>query len=272
MRFYPYLWCAALGVATLNEPTVFEPVAADVMSRVTVGEQSLVYTVRRVETWQLIEHPRKDDWTGPPRMLATAPSGLIVVNPALSPEGRLLFFESNVRRPPIAGRDDSDLWVMYRGGNEWSIPEPLGPPFATEYNEHAPTVDANGRLCFNSARPGGPGRNDIYCGMATSKEPPRLVAEVSSPDQESSPWLSSSGNVMLFSSNRPGSLGGWDLYVARKSATGWLRPQNLGAPVNTPADETGPTLSSADVRLFFLRNTGGTRKVYSVPFTEDRVR
>jgi WD40-like Beta Propeller Repeat len=151
-----------------------------------------------VETWQLIEHP------GPPRMLATAPSGLIVVNPALSPDGRMLFF----------------------------------------------------------------------CGMATSKEPPRLVDAVSSPDQESSPWLSSSGNVMLFSSNRPGGIGGWDLYVARKSPSGWLRPQNLGAPVNTPADETGPTLSSADTRLFFLRNTGGTRKVYSATLrlAEDRVR
>jgi Tol biopolymer transport system component len=267
MRLLLLLSLATLGATALTEPARFEPVAADVLSRVTVGDHTIVYTVRRVETWQLIGHARKDDWTGPPQMLATAPSGLVVMNPALSPDGRRLFFESNVRRPPVAGRDDSDLWVMYRGGTEWSIPEPVGAPFATEYNEHSPSVDSTGLLCFNSARPGGRGQNDIYCGATGSQTPPQLVAAVSSPSQDASPWLSASGDLLLLASNRPGGLGGWDLYVARKSSNGWSRPRNLGAPVNTPGNETGPTLSPSGDRLFFLRNRGSGPTAYSTPFS-----
>ena len=53
------------------------------------------------------------------------------MSPALAPDGRV-YFESNVRTPAIAGRDDSDVWVMERSASGWEKPAPIGAPFATE--------------------------------------------------------------------------------------------------------------------------------------------
>ena len=56
------------------------------------------------------------------------------------------------------------------------------------------------------------------------------------------PAFSPNGKLLYFSSNREGGFGGWDLYVAFKTSTGWSVPQNLGPVVNTPGDEVSPHL------------------------------
>jgi len=46
---------------------------------------------------------------------------------------------------------------------------------------------------------------------------------------DSQPSLSPDGNTLYFASNRPGGLGGIDLYVSHKNALGeWCKPENLG--------------------------------------------
>ncbi|HFB99368.1 MAG TPA: hypothetical protein ENJ53_01055, partial [Phaeodactylibacter sp.] len=57
------------------------------------------------------------------------------------------------------------------------------------------------------------------------------------------PAFSPNGKLLYFSSNREGGFGGWDLYVAFRTATGWSVPQNLGSAVNTPGDEISPYLN-----------------------------
>lgn len=56
------------------------------------------------------------------------------------------------------------------------------------------------------------------------------------------PAFSPNGKLLYFSSNREGGFGGWDLYAAFKTATGWSVPQNLGPVINTPGDEVSPHL------------------------------
>ncbi len=55
------------------------------------------------------------------------------------------------------------------------------------------------------------------------------------------PAFSPDGKLLYFSSNREGGFGGWDLYAAFKTATGWSVPQNLGPVVNSPGDEISPS-------------------------------
>jgi Tol biopolymer transport system component len=203
-------------------------------------------------------------------VLIAAPAGLALMSPALAPDGRL-YFESNVRTPALPGREDSDVWVMERSASGWQNAAALGAPFASEFNEHSPTADAHGTVCFNSARPNGLGRNDIYCGMRTSTDEPRLVAVVNSPSQDAAPWLSADGTVLLFASNRSGGAGGWDIYVSRKVSGEWSEPHSLASPINTAGDETWVTLSTAGDKLLFNRvEPGATRgrvhvTAYSAP-------
>ena len=54
------------------------------------------------------------------------------------------------------------------------------------------------------------------------------------------PSLSGDGKTLYFASNRPGGLGGFDIYSCQKRGTMWGEPRNLGAAINTKGDEITP--------------------------------
>lgn len=57
------------------------------------------------------------------------------------------------------------------------------------------------------------------------------------------PIESPDGLSLYIASNRPGGVGGLDIWVATRASTDapWGAPENLGAPVNSPADDFCPT-------------------------------
>ena len=64
--------------------------------------------------------------------------------------------------------------------------------------------------------------------------------------------LSSDGNTLYFISDRPGGLGGTDIYRCTRSDSTWNEPENLGATINTPGNEMFPTMSGDT--LYFSTN------------------
>jgi tetratricopeptide (TPR) repeat protein len=54
------------------------------------------------------------------------------------------------------------------------------------------------------------------------------------------PSLSPDGKTLYFASNRPGGMGGFDIYACQKRSLMWAEPRNLGAAVNTQGDEITP--------------------------------
>ena len=69
----------------------------------------------------------------------------------------------------------------------------------------------------------------------------------------SNPTLSADGNTLYFSSDRPGGQGGYDIYSAKKSGSGWGSVTNLGANVNTAKTEAFPFVHK-DGFLIFTSN------------------
>ncbi|MFH1159560.1 MAG: OmpA family protein [bacterium] len=68
------------------------------------------------------------------------------------------------------------------------------------------------------------------------------------------PTVSSDESVLIFSSDRPGGLGGKDLWKATRKGKGeYTRPVNLGPEINTPGDEMFPFLRN-DTILYFASN------------------
>jgi hypothetical protein len=66
-----------------------------------------------------------------------------------------------------------------------------------------------------------------------------------------SPRFSPAGDVLFFASDRPGGLGGLDLWSSRRGPEGWEAPINLGPGVNSPYDETEPALADGGAVLVF---------------------
>jgi cell division septation protein DedD len=61
------------------------------------------------------------------------------------------------------------------------------------------------------------------------------------------PSLSANGKTLVFSTNQPGGLGGWDIYVSNLTDEGWSTPRNLGAPLNTRGNEVTPYYDGKDL-------------------------
>ena len=54
--------------------------------------------------------------------------------------------------------------------------------------------------------------------------------------------LSADGRTLYFASDRPGGLGGSDIWRCVNNGTGWQTPENLGPRINTSGDELFPTM------------------------------
>ena len=89
--------------------------------------------------------------------------------------------------------------------------------------------------------------------------PALLVPELSSPFADAQPSIRHDGLEILFHSNRPGSSGLNDLWVATRESTlaPWSTPVNLGASINTTFNEQFPYLSPDGETLFFVSNRPG---------------
>ena len=194
------------------------------------------------------------------------------LGPEPSADGRSLYFYSD--RP--GGSGGYDLWVAHRGDSAWQTPINLGPFVNSEFNDYGPALTPDGQtLYFASNRPsaqegGGEDsdpeawqatiREDLYrrdydlyilavTSHGTGKAMP-LVA-LNTPYNEGAPAVSSFGDFLYFASDRPGGLGGFDLYRSRRLRGEHLSVKNLGAPVNTEANELDPGLGLGGYALYF---------------------
>lgn len=77
--------------------------------------------------------------------------------------------------------------------------------------------------------------------------------KLNSAQNDGCPILSPDGLDLYFASTRPGGLGGIDIWVAHRPSTnqGWGAPVNVGAPINSAADDFCP-LPASGRRLFFV--------------------
>ena len=80
--------------------------------------------------------------------------------------------------------------------------------------------------------------------------------------------LSASGKMFVFSSNRLGTKGGYDLFVARYSADNKWHISNLGHVINSTENDINPRLSENDSVLYFSSNREGNYRIYYSSFSK----
>ena len=83
--------------------------------------------------------------------------------------------------------------------------------------------------------------------------------EVSTTDAEFAAETSNDGLTLYFASTNAAGLGGFDIWVSQRPNKNapWGTPVHLGAPVNSEADDNGPTLSEDEHWLFIASSRPG---------------
>jgi hypothetical protein len=155
-----------------------------------------------------------------------------------------------------------DIWAFRRSS-------PTGPFDVLEHqatisgpadDQGASVTDDELIIMFNSTRPG-VGSVDIWMASRSSRatpfDPPTLVAELSSPGEDSSPRISGDGLAVYFASDRAGSR---DLYTAtRPSRTAPFDAPQPVTELNTTSNDRAIGLSSDRLEVFVMSNRpGGT--------------
>ncbi len=169
--------------------------------------------------------------------------------------GRTFLFIS--ARPGGCGGDDLYMTRLH-ATKGWAAPMNLGCSINSAAGEASPSL-TDTELYFSSTRAGGPGGSDLYVSAfdGTSFGAPVLVAELSTTQNDNRPNLRRDGLEIFFDSNRPGGLGGIDLWTATRASTSdpWSAPVNLGSSVNSAANDLRASLSWGGTTLYF----GSTR-------------
>ena len=186
---------------------------------------------------------------------------------SISSDGRYMYFTACDRND---GQGRCDIYFSSYDGNRWSPGINIGPPVNTTYWESQPSISPNGRmLFFVSNRPGGMGGMDIWYSLRGSDgkwgKPVNPGKVINTAGDEISPFIYFNGKTLYFSSNGRESFGGHDIYVTTMNRDStWTVPENLGPPVNTPADETGLVIESSGRRAYFSsdREKGKGKDIY----------
>lgn len=175
--------------------------------------------------------------------------------PALTADEKVLIFTRKAHR--TSGMPNEDLYISYRTDTGWTLAQPIGKPLNTPLNEGAQTISPDGRMILFVAcdRQDSYGSCDIYSTQRIGSrwtKPVNLGYPVNSRWWDSQPTIAPNGHFIIFASNRPGGLGGSDLWMSRHKPSGeWTLPENLGTPINTPSDEKSPFLHPDGVTLYF---------------------
>ena len=193
--------------------------------------------------------------------------------PYLTPAGDLLFFSSDrdgsLEMPADsrgAVRVSFDIYISRLESGAWSSPVPLPPGINSPHHERAPTFDPDSRRLFYSRWPFGDFESSQMWSVEISAdhfgEPEALPAAINSGHQEASLVPDGQGQGYYFVSRRPGGLGGSDVYHVLYQDGQFGTPRNLGAPMNSASDETGPSFGGGSI--YFASDRAGGLGHYDV--------
>lgn len=176
----------------------------------------------------------------------------------ITADGKQMFFIS--RRPVSPDISPNavgklDIWVMDKtAAGGWSRPKNLGTPVNSEGSEFFPILTKDGTLYFGSGRKGGKGGIDLYRSRFVNgkyQEPENLGDAINTTFDEFEPYIAPDESFLIFmAGGRPDGLGGFDLFISYNRDAKWTKAQNLGAPINSVADELSPKITP-DGKYFF---------------------
>ncbi|MBK8723680.1 MAG: OmpA family protein [Saprospiraceae bacterium] len=149
----------------------------------------------------------------------------------------------------------TDLFISDKIGDTYATPSPLKGNLNGSYHD--------GVITFS------PDKNTMYFTRNDSRAKDRLNLKLYSAEKDGDRWgmvkmlpfnsdtfntahpsLSADGKTLYFSSNRPGTTGGMDIWKIERNGDDWGTPMNLGSSINTDKNEIFPYINDENVLYF----------------------
>lgn len=157
----------------------------------------------------------------------------------------------------------------------FGLPQNLGMQVNSAENESGACLSPNGlSIYFSSTRAGTLGNHDLWVSQRTSLTAawgaPQNLGILNTGNIENFPTLSADGKTLFYNSDGLGGSGGQDLFMTTRTNpaddSGWTAPVNLGAVVNTSADEVSAGYfedpEAGTAILYFTSNRTGGEDLY----------
>lgn len=163
-----------------------------------------------------------------------------------------------------------DIYYTEKKNGVWTKPKVFGDSINTMHMESSICFSSDlTRAYFVSNREGSLGDKDIY--YVTKKDigwsaPVNLGSIVNTPYDEESLFLN--GDTMYFASRGHNSVGGYDVFKTYQEKGSWVKPINLGFPINSPYDDINYFRYKKHQYLISDRSGGkGGTDLYEIDFT-----
>ena len=178
--------------------------------------------------------------------------------PVISADESVLIFTSRREgstggEMDVNGEYNEDIYISEKENGKWGTAKNIGTNINTDGHDASIGLSAEGTELFTYD---GTGRGDIkYCNLkkdSSWSKPHLMSGNINTKESETSMCISPDGQTIFFTSDRPGGIGGLDIYMSHLDKNGdWGRAHNLGAPINTDEDEDGPFLDFDGRTLYF---------------------
>lgn len=172
--------------------------------------------------------------------------------------------------PDPNGNYYEDVFISHRVGDSWLTPESIGTNINTKNHDASIALSADGQQLFlfhSTEKDGG----DIYISKLKGDVwgvPEPLGPNINTKYWEGSCSLSADEKTLYFASERPGGLGGKDIYFSKRQPDGsWGTAQNLGPEINTEFNEDAPFIHPDGVTLFFSSEGHNSMGGYDIMYS-----
>ncbi|MFT4968718.1 MAG: outer membrane protein OmpA-like peptidoglycan-associated protein [Chitinophagales bacterium] len=190
-------------------------------------------------------------------------------NSALSEDGNRMYFCKCFNNE--VDEIICNLFMSEKKKDRWQEPFALNESInSPKYTSTQPAVRTSGDgmdiVYFVSDREEGKGGMDIWYFIRTARgdfKGPRLLGgTINTPQDEMTPYYDNTENLFYFSSNGHPSTGGFDVFVSYEDEDlGWVEPENVGLPINSPADDLYYVKEPGKTSGFLVSNREGTSKI-----------
>lgn len=211
--------------------------------------------VNRLELY--IATKQGETWSEPQPFPYNKVAEYSVGHPALSPDGNLLYFVSDMP----GGQGETDLYYSRKQADgSWSQPVNAGPQVNTAGREMFPAMDAKGKLYFSSTGHPGMGGLDVFFAEgseSTWTQVRNLKFPLNSPQDDFGMLFDKTGEAGLLSSNRESADGTDDIFAFKF--------------VRIPCQLAGQTVEKMQVKpgVFEVRPVANVRvRLYQVNSTD----